>query len=95
MDNEKKLPGLTNPAGTLERVPMRTRASGVTLSAWRLVVSCDEGPGTITLVEASPEETFYRGDGIFLGWSREDLRRAWDQLSQTPDEPEAPMPQLG
>ena len=95
MADEKELPGLTGASGALERAPMRTRGSAITRSAWRLVVSSGEGPGAITLVEESREETFLRGEGVFLGWSQEDMKRAWDQLSQTPDEPEAPLPQLG
>jgi hypothetical protein len=95
MDETKRLPIPRNASGSLERAPVRTRGSGFTRSAWRLVVASEEGPGTITLVDASGEETFFRGEGVFLGWTREDLKGAWDELSRTPDEPETPMPQLG
>jgi hypothetical protein len=95
MDKENAVPGLTNASGSLERVPVRTRGSDITRSAWRLVAVSDEGPGTITLVELSSGDAFYRGDGVFLGWSRDDLERAWAELARTPDEPDPPMPQLG
>ena len=95
MENANEFPGLTNPVARLERVPIRTRGGRITLSAWRLVVSCGEGAGSITLVEPSHEAPFYRGDGVFLGWSRDALERAWEALGRTPDEPETAMPQLG
>jgi len=79
----------------LARVPIRLRGGTVTLSAWRLQVDCDEGPGTITLVEESAGGSFFRGDGAFLGWTQGDLKGAWNELSRTPEEPEALTPQLG
>ncbi|MGE5345034.1 MAG: hypothetical protein ACM3JH_03685 [Acidithiobacillales bacterium] len=79
----------------LARVPIRLRGGTVTLSAWRLHVESEEGPGAITLVEEGADDRFFRGDGAFLGWTQDDLKGAWDQLSRTPEEPEAPTPQLG
>ena len=95
MDEKDAFPGLTNASGSLERVPVRTRDSGLTRSAWRLVAVSDEGPGTITHVDLSPGDAFYRGDGVFLGWSRDNLENAFVKLGRTPDEPDAPMLQLG
>ncbi len=79
----------------LARVPIRLRGGTVTLSAWRLLVESDEGPGTIVLVENGENQTFLRGDGAFLGWTQEELNGAWEALSRSPDEPELPVPQLG
>jgi hypothetical protein len=101
-DESSALPAAAAPrlprgarAGELARVPIRLRGGTVTLSAWRLHVDCDEGPGTITLVEESTNGRFFRGDGAFLGWTQDDLKGAWDELSRTPEEPEIPTPQLG
>lgn len=88
--------GLTNPRGlSLERSPIRAREKPVTLSAWRLTVASDQGEGSITLVEASQEGAFYRGDGIFLGWPQERLGSAYAALA--PKDETAPLqtPQLG
>ena len=88
--------GLTNPWSlALERSPIRAREKSVTLSAWRLTVASDQGEGSITLVEASREGVFYRGDGIFLGWPQERLGSAYAALA--PKDEAAPLqtPQLG
>ncbi len=82
-------------AGGLARVPIRLRGGTVTLSAWRLFVESEEGPGAITLVEEGTEDRFFRGDGSFLGWRQDELSAAWENLRRTPDEPEVPTPQLG
>lgn len=88
--------GLTNARTvSLERAPIRTRESGVTLSAWRLSIGSDEGEGAIVLVEGPAGESWYRGDGVFLGWSPEDLRAAYDELRPRPDEPAFEIQQLG
>ena len=74
--------GLANPrASALERVPIRARESGVTLSAWRLAVSSDGGDGAITLVEIPGGDPVYRGDGIFLGWSQDRLSAAYQAVA--------------
>jgi len=78
----------------MERVPIRTRESNVTRSAWRMEVQCDEGAGAITFVD----DAFYRGAGHFLGWSQEDLAAAWTdaQAKKTKDdEPPFELMQLG
>jgi hypothetical protein len=78
-----------------ERVPIRTRASGVTRAAWRLPIASDQGTGAIVMVEASPQESYYRGEGIFLGWAQERLAAVHDALLPKCDEPPFDMPQLG
>ena len=78
---ESPLAGLTNPQGLgLERFLIRTRGGSSTQSAWRLQVTCGEGQGAIILVEISPEETFYRGEGVFLGWQQDRLGAAYQAL---------------
>jgi hypothetical protein len=67
----------------------------VTLSAWRLTVAAEEGEGTITLVELSPDDVLYRGDGLLLGWPQDRLGAAYEALVPR-DEAAAPeIPQLG
>jgi hypothetical protein len=88
--------GLTNArAVSLERVPIRTRESGVTLSGWWLSVESDQGKGAIALVESSDANVWYRGEGVFLGWGAEDLRAACEALRPRPDEPAFEIQQMG
>ena len=83
---------LTNPAvRSMERVPIRTRESNVTRSAWRMEVVCDEGAGAITMID----DHFYRGEGLFLGWSQEDLAAAHASVKKQDDEPPFELMQLG
>lgn len=90
------VPGLTNSRTVLlRRAPIRTRESGVTLSGWRLSVESDEGEGAIVLVEASTGEPWYRGEGVFLGWSPEALRTAYEALRPRSEEPAFDAGQLG
>ena len=90
------VPGVTNArTPSLDRFPIRTRESAVTLSAWRLSVACDEGEGAIVRVDSSAEERFYRGEGIFLGWSEERLASAYEVLRPVPEEPTFETAQLG
>ncbi|HEX9147740.1 MAG TPA: hypothetical protein VF958_01135 [Thermoanaerobaculia bacterium] len=90
------VPGLTNSRTVLlRRAPIRTRESGVTLSGWRLSVESDEGEGAIVLVEAATGEPWYRGEGVFLGWSPEALKTAYEALRPRPDEPAFEIQQLG
>ncbi len=79
----------------LGRIPVRQRLGVVTLSAWRLLVTSDEGPGTIVLIESGDDDRFYRGEGVFLGWSQAELAAAWEALLPRPSPPEEPSPQLG
>jgi hypothetical protein len=82
-------------AKPLERVDVRTRSSQVTQSAWRLEVSSPSGGGAIFLVEVSPRENHFRGDGLFLGWPQERLAAAYEALRPKSDEPNPEVPQLG
>ncbi len=79
----------------LGRIPVRQRLGVVTLSAWRLLVTSDEGPGTIVLIESGDDDRFYRGEGVFLGWSQAELAAAWEALLPRPAPPEEPSQQLG
>jgi hypothetical protein len=90
-DNESQSPepvsGLTNARGlALDRMPIRTRESGVTLSGWRLSAGSDQGEGAIVLVEAGAGEAWYRGEGVFLGWTAENLRAAYEALRPQSEE---------
>jgi len=72
----------------VDRVLVRRRESQVTTSAWRLEVTCDQGAGGIVRVEVATEtgeQSVYRGDGVFLGWSQERLAEAYDSLSRPTD----------
>lgn len=79
---------------SLERVAVRTRESGVTHAGWRMDVDSDGGSGMITVIEAGAER-YYRGNGIFLGWSQEQLAAAYKELNTPPDEPQFELQQLG
>ena len=88
----RDLAGLTRVvAQPLERVPVRIRAREATLSAWRLALSSAEGAGAIVLVEASPEESHYRGEGICLGWPQVRLAAVWRALTARPDSGETDL----
>jgi hypothetical protein len=72
-EQSKDACGLTQiAAGPIERVPVRLRESTNTTAAWRLDISCDQGTGHIVQVDTS-SGTFFRGDGLFLGWPQERL----------------------
>jgi hypothetical protein len=92
----ESLLGLTNARTvSLERVPIRTRESGVTLSGWWLSVESDQGKGAIALVESSSADVWYRGEGVFLGWGAEDLRAAYEALRPRDEESGFQTQQLG
>ena len=97
MSNEEGVvPGLTNPrALALDRFPIRLREGMTTQAAWRLSVVSEEGEGAIILVEMSPEEIYYRGDGVFLGWSADRMGLAYRALLPASDAGDFDMPQLG
>lgn len=93
---EEIVPGLRNPRVlALDRFLIRLRDESTTQSAWRLSVESDEGPGAIILVEASPEETFYRAEGVFLGWSQDRLASAYRALLPKPEADGFQVQQLG
>ena len=82
---------------SLDRVPIRTRESGVTQSAWQMEVETDDGIGTITLIE-SGGSTVWRGGGALLGWPQEQLEATYRELleaRQKDVEPPIEFPQLG
>ena len=80
------VPGLTNPRSLgLERFLIRLRDGSTTQSAWRLAVESGEGRGSIIYVEISPGETFFRGDGVFLGWPQDRMASAYHALLPKPD----------
>ena len=74
-----------------ERIPIRTRESGVTLAAWRVELSSP--PGAIVLVEISGRPV-YRGEGPLMGSSQDKLAELW-RAALPPPEPEQDFPQLG
>ena len=87
--------GMMTSKQELARVPIRTRDSNVTRSAWRMTVDTDEGPGTITRIE-NDGSLLWRGDGVFLGATQEQLAATYDELNAPPDEePAFELQQLG
>ncbi len=93
---EELVPGVTNPrALALERFLIGLRGESAIQSAWRLSVASDEGPGAITRVEILPEETFFRGEGVFLGWRQERMAAAYLALQPKPKDDHFEMHQLG
>ena len=90
------MPGLTNPKTLgLDRFLIRLREGSMTQSAWRLSVTCDEGRGAIIAVEIPPEVTFYRGDGLFLGWTQDRMAAAYQALLPKSEDDGFEMHQLG
>lgn len=86
---------LTNPAALLEHVPVRERGAALTRSAWRIAVTADEGKGTILRLEAADGAVVFRGDGMFLGWSAEEMTAAWEALAHSDAPPDPEYQQLG
>jgi hypothetical protein len=92
----ERVPGLTNARGiSLERFLIRTRASSSTQSGWRLLTDSDQGGGAIVFVEISGNETFHRGEGVFLGWPPERLAAAYEALRPEPEHDGFEMQQMG
>jgi len=75
------------------REHIRVREASVTLSAWRIDVASPRGRGWIVLAEHNA--SWYRGDGVFLGWAQPRLEAAWRALLPSPEKPELDFPQLG
>jgi len=95
---EENAVGLTGIAARpLERVPIRRRGSQVTTAAWRLELTCDQGAGHVTRVEGTAGETYYRGDGLLLGWDQERLAELYRVLTAPAkgEPPDLDLPQLG
>ena len=80
---------------SLERAPIRMRESGVTHAGWRMEISSDQGSGSIMLVELPDGRSVYRGEGMFVGWPREQLKATYDAMREVPDEPRFELNQLG
>ena len=90
-----RIAGLTQPVvAPLERVPIRIREAGVTLSGWKLAASAAEGAGAMVRAE-TPAGSFYRGEGWFLGWTQEALATAWAELLPPAPNEVLELPQLG
>jgi hypothetical protein len=93
---EEIAPRLRNPRALgLERFSIRLREGSTTQSAWRLSVASEEGPGAIVFVETSPTETFYRGEGVFLGWPQDRMALAYRALLPDSQAERFEIPQLG
>jgi hypothetical protein len=92
----QNIEGLTGVvAKAPERVAVRMRANEVTLSAWRLEAMTNDGPGAIVVVEPSPNEVYYRGEGAFLGWPQQKLATVYQALLPQASDESLEMPQLG
>lgn len=90
------VPGLTDPrVRAFERHPIRTRDASITQSSWRLEIVCAEGAGSIVRVDSDPQQTHWRGDGVFLGWPAERLAAAYQALLPRDETPEFQLNQLG
>ena len=79
---------------SLERVPVRVRGLGTTVSAWRMIVDSERGSGTITVIDVDRHEA-YRSDGIFLGWTQEQLAAEYQRLNKSSGESQPDLLQLG
>ena len=75
---------------SLRRMPIRTRDSSVTRAGWSLVVSCSSGEGAVVLADS-----FYRGEGLLLGWPQERLAQLYSALTAAPAGDDGSGPQLG
>jgi hypothetical protein len=91
------LAGLDVRATRVERLAVRARGATHTFSAWALAVETEQGPGSIVRVEPSPDEAYWRGHGVFLGWPPARLAAAWEALRAAQPEPDASpeLQQLG
>ncbi len=78
-----------------ERVPIRTRESGVTQSAWRMQIASEGVGGTITLIDSGGASHLYRGAGLCLGWTQEQLAETYQRLIAPDDEHPFEVMQLG
>lgn len=76
--------------GSLDRVPIRTRESPTTRSAWRLRTATPAGEGAIVRVDGEREPLF-RGEGAFLGWPQDRLAAEYARLLPKERDP-APDP---
>jgi uncharacterized damage-inducible protein DinB len=86
------------PAGSavrsLQRTPIRMREMSAIVSAWQMIVDSPSGSGVITLIDVEGQP-LYRGDGIFFGWSQDQLAAEYQRLNKPPDTPTFELAQLG
>lgn len=75
----------------LDRVPIRTRESQATQSAWRATVDSSRGSGSITLLDGG----FYRGEGIYFGLPQDQLMAEYARLNPPSDDSPTQHLQLG
>jgi len=80
---------------SLDRVPIRTRESAFTSSAWRLRLRSAAGEGTIARIDGPSGPTLFRGDGVFLGWPQSDLAAEYERSRPPPEARESDCGQLG
>jgi hypothetical protein len=86
---------LTNAVVALERLPVRERGASFTAAAWSIAIHADEGAGAIVRLECADGAVHFRGDGHFLGWSREEMAAAWEAMAHSDAPAEPDLPQLG
>ncbi len=82
-------------AGNAESQKPVSKAQCVTLDhvtgAWRMQIACDQGRGAIVRFDSQE----FRGDGIFAGWSQQQLRALFESLiPDTSDKAYLESPQL-
>jgi hypothetical protein len=79
----------------LERVPVRTREGGPTVSGWRLSIATGAGSGSVYLVDTRDGGSVYRGEGLFLGWSQARMHALYEKLRPAPPGAEPDPGQFG
>ena len=96
MSEMTDLPALHNAVvRSLERFTIRTRDTEATQSAWRMEIESDGGRGAIMLVDLPEGQAIYRGEGVFLGWTQQQLATIFSRLRVGPDAPPFELQQLG
>ena|SRR5438552_14274545 len=63
-----------------------------TAGAWRMQIKCDQGVGTISMIDGG-QSPVYRGEGCFAGWSQDELKATYQ--SMIPNESVLELMQLG
>ena len=74
-----------------------------TLHLHRIIATCQpENPASYRVMEKLGmrreghfQQCIYRGDGVYIGWSQEQLRAEYDRLNTPPSEPNFELQQLG
>jgi hypothetical protein len=79
------IPELRAPLSVaLERVSLRRREGGPTVSGWRLSIASGVGSGSVCLVDMPDGNSLYRGEGLFLGWSQVRMHALYEKLRPAP-----------